>query len=439
MEQKDVHCFVDIGRDKPDLADMDVRSNDMRWEEFMERRYESEEFDANVQANTIKTQLTGFWVWNAKPINITKEQLQIGDFRFYKKKIKAGSRVFTKPGRKYNHVSLKNISSARRIIYGRKSSKRRIRWAVNILQKAVDKDSSTFAMYPLGMAYKNGKGEIKQDFRKAYKYFSEGADRGNFMCQYAKGYMLYKGLGCKQDYQEAAKALLKSANQNYPQAWYLLGLCCRNGYGLVQDSVAAHACINRARRMGKRDARDELARPHPETYMHKVYADKAKYPHIPDTMPDIRPGITDSIAGGSYRGFAVVYDYSGKYILKELPLTMYATTAAGRADGLMVIGTDSVSFAADGAAGTLKFSKSRVTLDERYARSGKDSYRLDSMVFNSCNGRIAGRLHLYSTSLKEPARPMYFELLSGNMQAGLLQRQADTDIPEKQNHHYPHH
>ena len=73
--------------------------------------------------------------------------------------------------------------------------------------------------------------------------------------------------------------------------------------------------------MGSRDARDELARPHEETYMHAVYADSAEYSFIPDSLPAVKPTVGGaSLAAGHYSGFVVTYDWSGKYILGEQPL-----------------------------------------------------------------------------------------------------------------------
>lgn len=57
------------------------------------------------------------------------------------------------------------------------------------------------AYHNLGMYYKYADGS-RQDFVKAYEAFSLGAAAGSTACRYDKGFMLYKGLGCAQDYEE---------------------------------------------------------------------------------------------------------------------------------------------------------------------------------------------------------------------------------------------
>ena len=86
--------------------------------------------------------------------------------------------------------------------------------------------------------------------------------------------------------------------------------------------------------------------------MHRRYAAGGAHPHIPDSLPHIAPASGSRLAPGAYRGFVVTYDWSGKM-----------------------------------------------------------EYSLRSIVVDAAGGRLRGRLNLYSPKLKEPARPMYFELL----------------------------
>ena len=223
--------------------------------------------------------------------------------------------------------------------------------------------------------------------------------------------MLYKGLGCKQNYQDAARSFLSAANDRDAKSWYMLGLCSRNGYGLVKDTAAATFCLKRAARMHCKEAKEELARSHEETYMHEEYLDDERYSFIPDTMPDVRPSVADSIlTDGSYSGFIVTYDWSGKYILDEQPLSMTVSRADGELSGTLTVGKDGVSYRGTLSGGRLVFSDGNVTLPERYVRGGKMDYELDSMALDATDGKIRGRLNLYSAKLKEPGRPMYMEL-----------------------------
>ena len=57
--------------------------------------------------------------------------------------------------------------------------------------------------YQSAIQYKDGK-TIKQDFEKAFQNFQNAANLGDPQSIYSVGYMLYKGLGCTQDYSKAA-------------------------------------------------------------------------------------------------------------------------------------------------------------------------------------------------------------------------------------------
>lgn len=269
------------------------------------------------------------------------------------------------------------------------------------------------AYHNLGMMYKYGKCGVRQDFPRSYNYFAAGADSGSVVCMYDKGFMLYKGLGCGQDYEAAAGNFFAASEKQHSPSLYMLGLCYRNGYGVAQDTAKASFCLNRAAALGYRDAIDELARPYAETYLDGLYSDGDIRSGIPADMPDVYSEVNDvNLIAGSYQGYIVMYDWSGEYVLGEKPLSMNVSREGSDVFGAMVLGEDTVPFRAELTADSrLAFKKGTVTLPERYAPEGKVKYRLDNMVFDVWSDKISGSLGLYSLKLKEPERPMYFELL----------------------------
>ena len=446
VDSDDVFVYIDTGLDYPEDTGIWVSRAEISWKNLRRVGYENAEYHAGVHARTIKREKMSVWNWDAVPITVAGDSLQVGGtFCFYRSRRKAASSL--KRRQEYESVNFMSLISARKAILKRTSSKRKTRWALRTLRQAVEEDKSASAMealglayiggigvecdtakavalleeagrlgvkdayHALGMIYKYGEGGLRQDFRRAYGYFCTGAERGSVRCIYAKGFMLYKGLGCRQDYQQAALTFLPAANSRDENSWYMLALCSRNGYGLEKDSAAAAFCLKRAARMGSRDARDELARLHEETYMHAVYADSAEYSFIPDSLPAVKPTVGGAaLAEGHYSGFVVTYDWSGKYILGEQPFAMTVSSVGGELSGELSI--DSVDTAYRGSlfGCRLVFASGGVTLPERYERGGKMDYRLDSMVLDVGDGKVTGRLNLYSTKLKEPGRPMYFEL-----------------------------
>ncbi len=323
-----------------------------------------------------------------------------------------------------------------------------LEWAISTLDSIVRNDSSVYAMNCLGLAYMAGIGVeedstkavfwlehagrggyaeayhnlgmifkyskcgVKQDFERSYNYFSVGVDSGSVSCMYDKGFMLYKGLGCEQNYPEAVECFLRAADNNHSPSLYMLGLCYRNGYGVDQNTTTATDYLNRSAQFGYKDATEELLRPNAETYLHDLYSDNNNFSDIPTSLPNVSCEINDiSLIAGIYQGYLVTYDWSGKRVLSEKPLMMNTIRNGSEICGAMVLGVDTVPFAAEiSSDNKLVFKKGELMLYERYAKEGKVKYLMDNLVFDVWSEKICGRLNLYSLAQKEPERPMYFEL-----------------------------
>ena len=451
VDPRDVYCYINTGLQNPTEPDASASWGEYYWAQHKINLYESVESTAERLANFIKTSNMHLWQWSGEPLAVTKDSLTVGAaMKFSRLKPErtyaTGEDADPRP-HPYCRIESEKADKAVAIVRKRKGTAKKKLWAIKALDEAVEKDSASWWLYHLGLAhlygyggkpdpakatfflekaaqagyggkaylalgmmYKDGKGGARQDFQKAYAYFCKGAGDDR-KCQYAKGYMLYKGLGCKQDYQEAARALVGAANAKLGAAWYMVGLCSRNGYGLEKDSAAAAFCLKRAARLHCREAKMELARPREETFMHGRHATGGAHPHIPDSLPHIAPASGSRLGTGAYRGFVATYDWSGKYILGEMPMAIEAHVAGGSMAGTIAIGTDTTYCKGKLDGGTVTFDGAKLTLPERYERSGKMEYSLRSIVVDAAGGRLRGRLNLYSPKLKEPARPMYFELL----------------------------
>lgn len=454
VSPKDVVCFVSSGRESPKLADMDDSELEARWKQHRQLVYEQAETNSERQANTIKTEKEYLWVWNNEPIVITADSISVGDWKVFTSKRGVGwgeymAQYWKKP-HKYAKVLNKTAGRAIEIIQHPKDyTEKKRSWALRTLIDITAGDSVSYYLFYLGLAYldgigvasdvdkavtllekaglagydraynvlgnmyKQGGNGVRQDFRKAYRYYCTGAERGHNMCIYYKGLMQYKGLGCRQDYKEAAMTFLTSANDRDANSLYMLGLCSRNGYGLAKDSAAALFCLQRAARMHCPEASEELMRPHEETYMHDVYANAPRYSYIPDSLPDVRPSaVAVDLPAGDYRGFIVTYDWSGKYILDERPFAMTLNGVTGGGfSGTLTVGDESAKFCGTLSGGRLVFTEGGLTMPDRYVRGGKQYYDLSDMALEAFGGKVRGRLSLMSRSRKEPGNPMYFELV----------------------------
>ncbi len=454
VSPKDVVCFVSSGRESPKLADMDDSELEARWKQHRQLVYEQAETNSERQANTIKTEKEYLWVWNNEPIVITADSISVGDWKVFTSKRGVGwgeymAQYWKKP-HKYAKVLNKTAGRAIEIIQHPKDyTDKKHSWALRTLSDITAGDSVSYYLFYLGLAYldgigvasdvdkavtllekagqagydraynvlgnmyKQGGNGVRQDFRKAYRYYCTGAERGHNMCIYYKGLMQYKGLGCRQDYKEAAMTFLTSANDRDANSLYMLGLCSRNGYGLAKDSAAALFCLQRAARMHCPEASEELMRPHEETYMHDVYATAPGYSYIPDSLPDVRPSaVAVDLPAGDYRGFIVTYDWSGKYILDERPFAMTLNgVTGGGLSGTLTVGDESAKFCGTLSGGRLVFTEGGLTMPDRYVRGGKQYYDFGDIALEAFDGKVRGRLSLKSRSRKEPGNPMYFELV----------------------------
>lgn len=266
----------------------------------------------------------------------------------------------------------------------------------------------------LGRMYKNKECGVRQDFAKACEYFRKGKGEESVPCIYSLGFMHYKGLGCKQDYGLAAQLFKTAAENEYTPAEYFYGLCLRNGYGVEQNADEASLWLNRAANKGYRDAIEELDRTEPENcYMESKDIDSILY-DIPQTMPEITECYQDTaMMVGSYDGILVMYDWSGKYILGEKPVSMTFNNRRDATYGNLIINNDTIIFEGGMAAdGTLFFTQGKLKMHERYTGEFTPvKYSLEYIRLQRKQGNLAGRLSLYSEKLLEPERPMYIELM----------------------------
>lgn len=266
----------------------------------------------------------------------------------------------------------------------------------------------SLAYHNLGMTYKYGKSGFKQDFHNATSCFKKGADKGSLLCSYDYAFMLYKGLGCQQNYSEAVCYFSKAAEQLHAPSLYMLGLCYRNGFGVEKDVERGLSYLHRAEVLGFGAALEELRRENAESESDPYM----EYNNLPLSMPNITTEFTETHSLiGVYEGVLVQYDWSGQYIIGEKPIKMNIAMEDGGLTGLFSVnGKDTYYHANMTHDGRLRFNKGAIVMEERYTGVNGVAYRLENADFNVWNDKLVGRLNLYSEKLKEPERPIYLEL-----------------------------
>ena len=282
------------------------------------------------------------------------------------------------------------------------------RWLPSSCWMAAGNHGFKEAFHNLGMLYKDSH---QQDFNKACSYFQQGVDFGSVMCCYDQGYMLYKGLGCIQDYTKAVELFERGANRDHAPSLYMLGLCYRNGYGVERDMERATFLLNRSAILNYSRAMEELNREMPENSFQEISTDINQF-EVPASMPDILPLTADvDELQGKYQGVLVTYDWSGKNIVSERLLSVDLSVKGHHLSGIWVEGKDSVLIKATVTdTGKLIFDKGVIKRHDRYVEDSLIEFRFEDADVSTEMGTITGCLRLYSTTLREPERPMYINL-----------------------------
>lgn len=114
----------------------------------------------------------------------------------------------------------------------------------NETQRLANQGYST-AQFDLGMMYDQGE-EVRQDYTKAFEWYTKAANQGYANAQFNLGVMYLKGRGVRQDYAKAFEWYTKAANQGVADAQYSLGLMYSYGMGVRENMVVSKEWFGKA-------------------------------------------------------------------------------------------------------------------------------------------------------------------------------------------------
>ena len=134
---------------------------------------------------------------------------------------------------------------ARRCLFGGKDQPQDLEQAFTLFQQEAQKGNA-LAMHDLGRMLADGLGR-KIDMQAAHVWYSKALaafyaverQKKKRYAEYRIGKLYAAGLGCEQDYGEAAQWFRLSADKGYKYAQYSLAGLFRRGQGVVQDDVRA--------------------------------------------------------------------------------------------------------------------------------------------------------------------------------------------------------
>jgi hypothetical protein len=116
------------------------------------------------------------------------------------------------------------------------------------------------AQNAMGLACKNGRGDMAVDFKQAAQWFQKSAEQGNPYAERNLALMYAEGKGIKQDPGEVVKWMRKAADQNFASAQSYLGMLYVQGNGVTQDVVLGAGFLKRAAEGGYAEAQDNLGK-----------------------------------------------------------------------------------------------------------------------------------------------------------------------------------
>ncbi len=123
------------------------------------------------------------------------------------------------------------------------------RYAVNLFKKAAE-DGNVKAKCNLALVYLKGLSGVVTHYKRAYELYKEAAEQGSANGMYGVGYMLYRGIGVKQNYDEALKYLKCGADKKHAGCCFLLATHYANGFNEIPDFSKAEKYLDLASEYG---------------------------------------------------------------------------------------------------------------------------------------------------------------------------------------------
>ncbi len=287
------------------------------------------------------------------------------------------------------------------------------------------KEGNTNAWFHLGMLYKNTS-KSEQDFFKSFQYFAIGTLAGNALCEYNQAYMLFKGLGCKQDYKQAVSLFAKEAKAtrgDNRKSMYFLGIALRNGYGVAKNIDSAKYWLKQASQRGDFSAKQEL-RTINDNGENNEPSSTAKAIQPPaytsksnlNTYQKIEHKLSETEIEGIYKGYIITYDWSGKNIIDSTAIELTILHKNGILSGVWIQSdTLAIPFQATITPHSIVFTKTAYYQKTHYSYNSPvlmqfESAKLQQTKLND-SIYIVGNIQMYLPELKEPYKPQYLSLV----------------------------
>lgn len=316
-------------------------------------------------------------------------------------------------------------------------------------------DGNAEAMYLVGFQYNNGLGIAKNnekaiewyiksanagylpawrnlgdlyraacDFEKAYVSYDKGAEANDLQSKYMKGYLLYKGLGCAQNYTQAATIFKEGAYKGGNYSMYFYGLCLRNGYGVAANIDSARYWLQFSASLGNRMAKEELTLKVPEnignectTLAEKIKLAQASVPNVMiNKYQRVEHRINANEVAGTFTGYLLKYDWSGQNVIEANKLTVTLTKDKDSIVGLWKE-DDSLTLPINAifSSNALTFKQMKYGKTNHYSptRPELTIFKQATLQLNRIGDSVylSGNLEEFIPHRNEPSKPLYLALV----------------------------
>jgi len=280
------------------------------------------------------------------------------------------------------------------------------------------------AYYSLGKFYKLGIG-VTLNLDSSFYFFDLAAKAGHNHGQYLRGYMLYKGLGCEQDYIKAVSDFRECANKDNRSCMYMLGLCYRNGFGVAKDIRIGDHWLQMALEKGSLEAKSELDLSVAEVNdLHLSVMQNPEKLAILSGEVEMKSNVFNKVKnntnignyGLGFESYLVKYDYSEKYIVSLEKIDFSSKMVGNKIDAVVKFDNGNKSTLLSGIRSSQEhiFALSNSTKDrnDRYTNYTKDELIFDAISFFEFQDIIDGtdvilaNISGVSTHQKEPEKPI---------------------------------
>lgn len=296
----------------------------------------------------------------------------------------------------------------------------------------------TKALINLGMLYKHNATD-SNGYAITCSYFNQALQVNEPSAFFAMGYMYYKGLGCTQSYTSALNLFNQGIVLNQSNCMYFKGLCYKFGYGVVANNDSALFYIDSAARLGYKQANAELynnsstlisARKSKAT--NNINNEKQETRNIDREFISIAKSINQQNINGEFTGNILQYDYSGKKLIAQIPITLQVSAKNNIITGSLIFNnSQTIQLNAIQQGNQLIFSQTIIQ------QTTPNTKRQTNLVFKSANLQIetkndtnylTGTLQLFNTYTNEIDKPINIKLQQKNNQKNNTKPQVPSSI-----------